>query len=82
MTFIRGNDRIPAERVKGMAKATLQALLTAKDKATDGGLRGRLRLLIRLGCENGFSLGLLDQSDDIGRLMLKANERSRMMGWL
>jgi hypothetical protein len=82
MTFISPKDRIPKERIMGMAKATLQALLTCSEKAVDQGLRERLRLYIRMGCENGFLLGITDTEKELGKLMSRANVRSRAMGWL
>lgn len=82
MAWIRKEERIPSERVKGMAKATLHALLTCSEKAVDIGLRERLRLYIRIACENGYLLGLDDGRTDLGKLMIRANARSRQMGWL
>jgi hypothetical protein len=79
---IIATDTSAPEEFHRQCKCTLEQLLMSLDKQSDRLFRSTLRLFAESAFRSDLYLGLSDPRTDLGSLMQRANERSRLMGFL
>jgi hypothetical protein len=75
-------DWTPEPEDRDLALSLLNEMQRVRCKRDDQELRHQLKSLVVTCIGAGKSLELSDQSNELGKLMARANARAKQMGWL